>query len=53
MQTLSANGQVIEEIRGWLRVPLFPTQYLLLDATSPAAVAAMFSVASCKIKLRK
>lgn len=32
-------------------MPLFPIQYLLLDSTSPAAVAVMFSVASCKVKL--
>lgn len=49
MQKLSENGQVIEEILGWLRMP---TPYLLLDATSPAAAAIMvFSVALCEVKL--
>jgi len=38
MQKLSENGQVIKDILGWLRMPPFPIQCLLLDAASPAAL---------------
>lgn len=34
MQKLNENGQAMEEILVWLRMPPFPIQYLLLDATS-------------------
>lgn len=51
MQKWSENGKVIG-VLGWLRMPPFPTRYLLLDATSSAVVVMMvLSVASCKVKL--